>query len=242
MIFLREIVNNHAPDEGTDEAYPYNIPFIRNMTRVEFKKEVTFIIGENGSGKSTLIEAIAVRLGINPEGGSKNFNFETFATHSDLFRDLTIVRGPRESDAFFLRAESFYNVATEIDRMSEYDNRANLSYGGRSLHSVSHGESFLNTVFNRLGNHGLYILDEPEAALSPTSIFKLMVRMKELVEHNAQFIIVTHSPLLLAFPGADILTVHDDGIHRVEYEESEPYMITKYFLNNHERFLENLFR
>lgn len=238
MIFLEKIRNLHP--RGNDDVYPYNIPFIRHMTELEFRTEVTFIIGDNGSGKSTLVEAIAVNMGINPEGGSKNFNFQTVATHSDFFQDLKLTRGPyREKDAFFLRAESFYNVASEIDRLA-YGIHAH--YGGGSLHKVSHGESFLNTFLNRLGKNGVYILDEPEAALSPTSIFRLMIRMKELIEQNSQFIIATHSPLLLAYPGADILMVDEEGIRRIDYEDTEPYMITKYFLNNHRRFMEDLLK
>ena len=238
MIYLEKIRNLRSG--GKEEVYPYNIPFIRHMTELEFRKEVTFITGDNGSGKSTLVEAIAVNMGINPEGGSKNFNFRTVATHSDFFRDIRIIRGPyREKDAFFLRAESFYNVASEVDRLAD---GIHAWFGGKSLHKVSHGESFLNTFLNRLGKEGVYILDEPEAALSPTSIFRLMIRMKELIAQKSQFIIATHSPLLLAYPGAEILTVDEKGIRTIDYEDTEPYMITRYFLNNHRGFMEDLLK
>ena len=238
MIYIEKIRNLHV--NGEEDVYPYSIPFIRRMTELAFRKEVTFIVGENGSGKSTLVEAIAVQLELNPEGGSKNFNFQTVATHSDFFREIKIIRGPyREKDAFFLRAESFYNVASEIDRLA-YGIHAH--YGGKSLHEVSHGESFLNTFLNRLGGGGVYLLDEPEAALSPVSIFRLMVRMKELIDRHSQFIIATHSPLLLAYPRVEILTVDEDGIHRIDYEDTEPYRLTKYVLNNHRKFMEDLLK
>ena len=237
MIYIEKIRNLHQ--SGGDDPYPYNIPFIRHLKELKFRKEVTFVIGENGSGKSTLVEAIAVSLGLNPEGGTRNFNFSTASTHSELYREIKVTRGPhREKDAFFLRAESVYNVASEIDNI-KYGIHA--FYGGVSLHEISHGESFLNTIMHRFGGNGVFILDEPEAALSPASIFRVMIRMKELVGQNSQFIIATHSPLLLAYPDAEIWAVDEEGLNNVAYEDTEQYRITKYFLNNHKKFLEDLF-
>lgn len=168
---------------------------------------VTFLVGENGSGKSTLLEAIAVSCGFNAEGGTRNFTFSTRATHSELGEYITVAKRRYPRDGFFLRAESFYNVATNIDEMDEepsFSPRLIDSYGGVSLHSQSHGESFLALVQNRFGGEGLYLLDEPEAALSPTRQLTLLGEMHQLVERNSQFIIATHSPILMAYPGARI--------------------------------------
>lgn len=240
MIFIKKITNRHV--YGVDDGYPFDLPVIRAISEFDFKRDVTFFVGENGSGKSTLVEAIAVAAGFNPEGGTKNFNFATSLTHSVLYEELLITRGVnREQDGFFLRAESFYNVASEIDELQKVDGRMYKDYGGKSLHKRSHGESFMATLSYRLGGNGLYILDEPESALSLQSILMLMVRMKELVAHGSQFIIATHFPVLMAFPGAEIWSIDSEGLRKMRYEDTEQYSLTKYFLNNYEGFLKELF-
>jgi predicted ATPase len=219
--------------------YPYNIPAILHLDEFEFKSNVTFIIGENGSGKSTFIEAIAVSLGLNPEGGSSYLNYHTYDTHSCLFNDLKLTRGPyRNKDSFFLRAESFYNVASELDRITDAW-RMMKNYGGR-IHERSHGEGFLSVILNRLSGNGLYIFDEPESALSINSLYTLMVKMHELEKKDSQFIIATHSPILMAFPEADLWELSDRGIEQKHFRDTEHYQITKQFLENPERMLRYL--
>ncbi|MGH4120935.1 AAA family ATPase [Clostridium sp.] len=215
--------------------YPYCVPAIKDLYILEFHKSVTFIVGENGTGKSTILEGIAVAYGFNPEGGTRNFNFSTNDTHSDLHENLKLVKGvKRPNDGFFLRAESFYNMATNID-----DTGASGSYGGVSLHSQSHGESFLSVISNRFSGHGLYILDEPEAALSPSRQMSLLVFMDELIKQGSQFIIATHSPIIMAYPDSIIYEL-SDGIKEVNYKDTQHYKITKAFLDNPERMLKTL--
>ncbi|MEI6168898.1 MAG: AAA family ATPase [bacterium] len=216
--------------------YPYCLPVIRNLTNLEFHPSVTFIVGENGTGKSTLLEAIAVASGFNPEGGSRNFNFSTRASHSPLHEVLNLSRGiKRPRDGFFLRAESFFNVATEIERLGVSD-----SYGGRSLHELSHGESFLTLVMERFRGNGLYLLDEPEAALSPSRQLALLSRLHQLVKLNSQFIIATHSPILMAYPDAVIYSLTEQAITQVRYTDTEHFAVTREFLNRHEAMLKDL--
>lgn len=205
---------------------------------------VTFLVGENGSGKSTLLEAIAVACGFNAEGGTRNFTFSTRATHSELGEYITVARRRYPRDGFFLRAESFYNVATNIDEMDEdfsYGPKVIESYGGVSLHHQSHGESFLALVQNRFGGNGLYLLDEPEAALSPTRQLTLLGEMHQLAERDSQFIVATHSPILMAYPGARIYQLSENGIEPVQYQETEHYQLTRRFLEDPERMLRYLF-
>ena len=218
-------------------SYLNDLPIIRHLSRSSIKLEspVTFFVGENGTGKSTLLEGIAVAYGFNAEGGTKNFNFSTKNTHSELCEHLIFSKRNYPEDGFFLRAESMYNVATHIDEVD-----AVRSYGGVSLHEQSHGESFLAVVHNRFKGHGLYILDEPEAALSPMRILALMQEMDWLVKNDSQFIISTHSPLLMAFPGAEIFELTEDGINEVDYRETEHFRTTKEFINNPERTLHYL--
>ena len=227
------------------ESYLSRLPVVRQLEKgIDFHKQVTFFVGENGSGKSTLIEALAISQHFNPEGGTKNFSFSTEDSHSELCNYILAVRGaiyPR--DGFFLRAESFYNVASSIDQM---DREPGIgapvinSYGGVSLHRQSHGESFLALVENRFGGNGLYILDEPEAALSPRGIIRLIRNMDRLVKANSQFIISTHSPMLLAFPGAEIYQITAEGITAVPYTQTDHYRTTVRFLQNPESAIEDI--
>ena len=227
--------------------YLSRLPVIRNLQKMgglNFHKNVTFLVGENGVGKSTLIEGIAVAMGFNPEGGTINFNFATNDSHSDLYHYLTVSRGyKRHRDGFFLRAESFYNVASNIDELDAepgFGAKLISSYGGVSLHKQSHGESFLALVENRFSGNGLYILDEPEAALSPMRLMRLMVCMQELVKNNSQFIISTHSPILMTFPDADVVEITTDGIRSVDYRDTEHYIVTKRFMDAPEKIVESL--
>lgn len=243
-LYLRSVAISKEIPKGN---YLKNLQVVKNLTEMgslSFSKNVTFLVGENGVGKSTLIEAIAVAMGFNPEGGTKNFNFATMESHSDLHTYMTMSRGfQRLRDGFFLRAESFYNVASNIDELdSEPRGGAPIisSYGGVSLHKQSHGESFMALVENRFYGNGLYILDEPEAALSPMRQMRLMYLIKELEKKNSQFIISTHSPILMTYPGAEILEILDEGIKSVDYKETEHYMITKRFMDAPEKIIKEL--
>lgn len=242
MEYLKEIYKINIED-FEEYSYLRNIPSLKNFQGIKIHKPVTFFVGENGSGKSTLLEAIAIALGLNPEGGSKNFNFATKETHSELGKLLEIARGSRrEEDGFFLRAESFYNLATEVEELngsgfsSLYD-----SYGGKSLHDQSHGESFRSLILNRFRSRGIYLLDEPEAALSPTSQMSLLCIIDELVKKDTQFIIASHSPIILAYPNADIYEFSEVGIEKKSYKETESYSVTKAFLDDPERMMNFLF-
>jgi predicted ATPase len=230
----------------TREAYPFHLPVMRSFHDMIFHPKVTFLVGENGSGKSTLIEALAVAWGFNAEGGSKNFNFNTAQAHSDLHKHLRLTKGPRRAkDGFFLRAESYFNVATNIDNLDAIlssSPKVSASYGGRSLHEQSHGESFFALLEHRLRGNGLYIFDEPEAALSPSRQLSMLVRMHDLLAQNSQFIIATHSPILMAYPYAWIYQISANGIDRVVYEDTEHYQITKSFLNRPQQVLEHLLK
>jgi predicted ATPase len=221
------------------DRYPFCLPAVRALEQIDLHPKVTFFVGENGSGKSTLLEALAVSLGFNAEGGSKNFRFGTRQSHSELHEYLRVAKGIRRpSDGFFLRAESFFNVATEIERLDE-DGGPGLigAYGGRSLHEQSHGESFLALIAERFRGKGLYILDEPEAALSPQRQLVVLSRIHDLIGLDSQFVIATHSPILMAYPDAWIYQCGQDGISRVAYEETEHFQVTRDFLANPERML-----
>ncbi len=235
-------LNAHPPEN----SYFFRLPVVRSLLRqgeLSLDRPVTFFVGENGTGKSTLLEAIAVAYGFNAEGGTKNFNFSTAHTESTLHEYLTLIRSAYPRDGFFLRAESFYNVASSIDEMdrgSSFGARVIDSYGGISLHEQSHGESFLSLVQNRFGGNGLYILDEPEAALSPSRLMTLLVEMDRLVKTDSQLIVATHSPILMAFPGAVIYELSEDGIRPVAYKATKHYQITRRFLENPEKMLHYL--
>lgn len=228
----------------TGDSYLNELPLIKYLSRerrITFSSNVTFFVGENGTGKSTLLEAIAVACGFNAEGGTRNFNFSTNSTHSELYRYIKLSRKAYAKDGFFLRAESLYNLATSIDDMDKHPALGKPpvinSYGGVSLHEQSHGESFLSIVQNRFSGNGLYILDEPEAALSPMRVLTLMAEMGDLVSNNSQFIIATHSPILMTFPDAEILEFTARGIEKVRYQDTEHFQLTKRFLENPDRML-----
>ncbi len=238
--YISEIRLNREAVESFDR-YPFSLAAVRPLEVLELHPAVTFFIGENGSGKSTLLEAIAVSCGFNAEGGSKNFRFGTRESHSDLHRFLRVAKGfPRPRDGFFLRAESFFNVATEIEKLDEEPGLGppiGPSYGPRALHEQSHGESFLALLVNRFHGQGLYLLDEPEAALSPSRQLSVITRIHDLVQEESQFIIATHSPILMAYPNAYIYSFSAKGIERITYKETEHYLITREFLANPERML-----
>jgi predicted ATPase len=233
--FIRDVTLMREKVERPDE-YPFAIPAVQALDGLRLSA-VTYLIGENGSGKSTIMEALAVASRFNAEGGSINFNFETRRSESELHRHLRIARVGRPRTGFFLRAESFYNVASEVERLGAGVADA---YGERSLHEQSHGESFLALVKNRFGPNGLYILDEPEAALSPSRQLALLVRIHALVEEGSQFIIATHAPIVLAYPDATIYQLDASGIAPVRFDDTEHVRLTRDFLNDRERFLDRL--
>lgn len=222
---------------GADPSrHPWNVRAFSRGIDLEFRSNVTFFVGENGSGKSTLLEAIAERCGFNPEGGNRDHLYETFGDRSELASALRLSWLPKVTEGFFLRAESFYNFATYIEQVSTL-----LPYGGRSLHAQSHGESFL-ALFTHRFEQGIYLLDEPEAALSPQRQLSFLKILHDLAEPNqAQFLISTHSPILLSYPGATLYSLDGEAIREIEYRETDHYRITKEFLNAPERFLKILF-
>lgn len=217
------------------DEYPFNIPAVVKLGNINFHPNVTFFIGENGSGKSTVLEAIAIALGFGPEGGTKNVQFRTVDSVSPLHRVLRLARSvPKPRDGYFLRAESFFNVASYMDEVGYTD-----SYGG-SLHAKSHGESFIAVLVNKLKGNGIYLLDEPEAALSPSRQLAALTAIHQLVEDSSQFVIATHSPILLSYPHAKIIQFDNTGVSEVAYEDTEHYAVTRDFLNNYPRRLAQL--
>jgi predicted ATPase len=221
-------------------VYPFSIPAIHQLDELVLDPHVTLFAGENGSGKSTLVEAIAVAAGFNAEGGSRHVNMSTRPSHSALHTYLRLVRGRhRPRTGYFLRAESFFNVATYVERLG--DPAIAAVYGGVPLHERSHGESFIALLKHRFGPKGLYVLDEPEAALSLRGNLALMRRMHDLIAEGSQFIISTHSPILLGYPGAKIYVLSENGIAEVPYEGTEIVELTRAFLDGREQFLRHLF-
>ncbi|WP_404788943.1 AAA family ATPase [Altericista sp. CCNU0014] len=228
--------------------YPFSLPAVRNLDTLQLHPKVTFFVGENGSGKSTLLEATAINWGFNAEGGTKNFNFNTHSSHSTLHEYIRLSKGTKKPrDGFFLRAESFFNVATAIDKIDE-DQDENLSsrpplinnYGGKSLHEQSHGEAFLSLMMNRFSGNSFFILDEPEAALSPQRQLAALVRIHDLIQDNSQFLIATHSPIIMAYPDAYIYDFSNEGIQQINYRDTEHYRVMYNFLSNPDRMIEVL--
>ena len=218
------------------DEYPFSLPAVRKLRNLRLKSPVTFLVGENGSGKSTLLEAIASSWGFNPEGGSRNMMFATRPSESGLHEYLSLERGlKRPADGFFLRAESFFNVATEVDKLEMAS-----AYGGKSLHEQSHGESFMALMTTRLRGDGLYLMDEPEAALSPSRQMSLLALVHRFVGQGAQLIIATHSPILMAYPDARILELGEWGMRPVAYEATEHFTVTRDFLNRYPSMLRAL--
>ena len=225
------------------DGYPWALPAVAGIADgLRLHPAVTYFVGENGSGKSTLLEAIAVAAGMNPEGGSSNFAFSTRASHSALGEAIRLVRGARRPRTdFFLRAESFFTAATYLEELPREAGDPLAPYGGVSLHQQSHGESFLAVMINRFGPGGLYVLDEPEAALSSQNCLTCLRRIHELVLEGSQFIIATHSPIVLAYPEATIYACQDDGIAPIDYDDAELVQLTRSFLEAPQRYLRQLF-
>jgi predicted ATPase len=228
-----EMLRDRIPNAN---SFPYILPAIRHLTTLSFHSKVTFLVGENGSGKSTLLEAIAVAFGLNPEGGSWHFNFATRASHSPLDECLRLAKTTAwPSDSYFLRAESFYNVASEIERLG-----VSQFYGGRSLHEQSHGESFFALFKNRFRANGLYLMDEPEAALSPQRQIQFLTILHNFILRGSQFVIATHSPIIMAYPDATIYMMDGNGIREVAYAATEHFRVTREFLSNTQQALSTL--
>lgn len=222
-------------DKIEKNSYLREIEAIRKLEEVVFERPVTFFVGENGSGKSTLLEALAVAYGFNPEGGTKNYSFSTYDSHSQLYEAIRISRGFRKAKwGYFLRAESFYNVATKEEEYADFE------HPSEKYHARSHGESFLALAQNQLRPNGLYLFDEPEAALSPQRQLTLLMEIYTCAKQGSQFIIVTHSPILLGIPDAQIMSFDGGTVHDCEYEDTESYKVTKMFLDNREILLGRL--
>ena len=228
--------------------YPFSLPIIKQLPEITFPTQVTFFVGENGTGKSTILEAIALKAGFGPEGGSKNISFKTSLENTYegtalLAQALILSWRKKPHDGYFFRAESFFNVANYLDTMAQADGRAYDSYGGKSLHKESHGESFLSFFKNRMGNSGFFILDEPEAALSPQRQLSLMVIINDMCKNSdAQFIIATHSTILLAYPEATIYSCDAEMLAAIQYTDTNHYQITKQFLDNPKYYMHHLFK
>lgn len=232
-MYIKQVLIDWNKIDG--DSYLRNIDSLCGVERIEFHKPVTFFVGENGSGKSTLLEALAIADGFNPEGGTRNYSFSTYDSHSELCEAVRLSRTVRAQWGYFLRAESFYNVATKEEEYS-------LGPGGRpmNLHKRSHGESFLSAMLNSFKGNGIYFMDEPEAALSPQRQLTLLSEIDRCRKEGAQFFIVTHSPILLGLPDAEILSFDDGPVHPCEYEDTESYQITSMFINDRKRLLNSL--
>ena len=244
FMFLREARFVDWPSEA---VYPFALPAFQGIHHLDLSQFITFFVGENGSGKSTLLEALAIQAGFNAEGGAKGNQFSTAQTESDLWKHLQLSWMPKVTSGFFFRAESFFNFASHIDDAAKESGAANPyeAYGGRSLHEQSHGESFLNLFAGRLSNRrpALYLLDEPEAALSPT---RQLALLRILYDHEqtgrSQFIVATHSPILLGYPGAALFSFDNGSIQPIRYEDTSHVIITRKFLNAPESMFRELFK
>lgn len=232
-LMIRRISLERDKIESFDK-YPFNIDVVKNFKELNFDSPVTFFVGENGIGKSTFIEAIAVALGLPAEGGTENFRYETKNTTSELSEYIKIGRLNKPKTKFFLRAESFYDFSSEVDNLGAWG-----SYGG-SLHECSHGESFIKLVQNRFSDHGLYILDEPEAALSPQRQMSLLCLIDQLVKEGSQFIIATHSPILISYRNGKILDLNNN-FKEVKYKDTEIYNLYKMYLEQSEELQHKMF-
>ncbi len=237
--FIREVQLTAAEESGSRRGHPWDLPAVAALqSGLALDPGVTYLIGANGSGKSTLLEAIAVAAGMNAEGGSSGFAFSTRNSHSELWRSIRLVRaGRRPQTDFFLRAESLFTTATYLEELPRNPLQA---YGDVSLHEQSHGESFLAVMVNRFGPNGLYLLDEPEAALSTQNCLTCLRRIHELVRAGSQFIIATHSPIVLAYPDATIYACTERGLEITDYDDAEPVRLTRSFLGAKDRFLHEL--
>lgn len=240
-LFIRSV---HINWEQIDRnSYVKAIPALQGLDCLDFSCPVTCFVGENGSGKSTLLEAIAVSYGFNAEGGSLNYSFSTYDSHSELCSAVRLIKGHRKAAwSYFLRAESFYNVATKTEdyRDDEPEWIYYQRYGGKSLHHQSHGESFMALAQANFQPDGLYILDEPEAALSPQRQLSLLAQIDQLSREGAQFVMVTHSPILLGLPDAQLLCFDDGPVHPVGYKQTQSYQTYEMFINHRESFLRYL--
>lgn len=239
-MFLREVIllRDHWPGVTT---YPFSIPAVRDLDHLEFRHNVVFFVGENGSGKSTLLEAMAYKCGFPTGGGSRNNVFDVDASHAALGDYVRLSWRPKLTNGFFLRAETFHHFASHIDALAQDGALSYQSYGGRSLHEQSHGEAFLSLFNHRFGKRGIYLLDEPEAALSPARQLAFLRVMHDLGD-DAQFVIATHSPILLGYPNAQIISFDTSPASEARYEDTDHYRITKEFLNHPEAFFHALFR
>lgn len=232
--FLRRVES--VPEMFDRTRHPFDVRAFSRGIDLSFRTAVTFFVGENGSGKSTLLEALAECCAFAAEGGSRDHNREALAERSALAQALRLSWMPKVAEGFFLRAESFFNFATYVDQVSSL-----RAYGGKPLHQQSHGESFLALFANRF-EQGLFILDEPEAALSPQRQLAFLRIIHDLATPaEAQFLIATHSPIILGYPGAVLLSLDGGSIHEIDYRETEHYRVTRDFLNAPERFLRHLF-
>lgn len=235
-----ELLKDTIPD---NKVYPFSLPAVKYLDTIDFDEHITFLVWENGTWKSTLLEAIAIHYGFNPEWWSKNFNFATEHSHSVLEQNIRVVKWiTRPKDWYFLRAESFYNVASNIDALDKWGWWAPIkhSYGWKSLHEQSHWEAFFSLFMHRFGGDGIYLLDEPEAALSPQRQLAFLIRLNELIQQKSQFIIATHSPILLAYPNAKIITISEKGYKEVKYEDTDHYQVYKSFLQDHQGMIKKL--
>lgn len=241
MLISATIKWSEVEDPG---AYPFCLSSVSKIESIDLRAKVTILVGENGAGKSTILEALAIALGCSAEGGSRNFRFSTADTHTPLHEYIRLARGPKRiRDVFFYRAETFYNFSTEMRRLDEadsFDPQIKSAYGGTELHALSHGQSVIQLFRHRFRAGGVYLLDEPEAALSPARQLEVIAHAHSLTEAGAQIVMATHSPILMAIPGATIFEVSDEGLNSVEYDSLEQVAIYKRILNNRKDFVRGL--